>query len=202
MPSPSLRWDGTRYRTPDGRYVSRAAIRRAVEESLGNLTRRTDSLADDLRAGRISLTDFRSELRETIKQTQMMSAEVAHGGRQQMTQADYGRVGQAVRRQYEYLEKWVNEIQAGAPLDNRLEPRAALYLKSARTAYVREEARLMSEKGWLARSVTRSAEHCAQCLAEEAKGLVEPRFIVPPGERTCLGNCRCFLQYERVDSGG
>ena len=184
--------------TETGRLVARAAVRRSIEESLTNVARLTDTLADDLRAGRLSLTEWRVEMRSVIKTSQMMSAEVAHGGRQQMTQADYGRVGQQVRRQYEYLEKWVNEIQAGAPLNNRLEPRAALYLKSARTAYVREEARLMSEKGWLARSVTRPAEHCAECLAEEAKGLVEPRFIVPPGERTCLGNCKCYLQYERA----
>jgi hypothetical protein len=201
MPDP-LVWlpESGRYRDPaTGRYISRAAVRRALEESLVNLERRTDTLQGDLRARRISLTDWRDEMRLTIKQTQMAAHEIAHGGRAQMTQADYGRVGQAVRRQYEYLENWVHEIEAGAPIDGRMEPRAALYLKSGRTAFLQAEQQEMARRGiTLVRNILHASESCAQCIAETAKGLVPISHLSLPGQRTCLGNCRCTLEYEKA----
>lgn len=198
MPRP-LRWNGLRYRDPDtGRYLSRTTVRRALEQSLANLVRRTDALADDLRAGRISLNTWREEMRLTIKQTQMAAAEVANGGRAQMTQADYGRVGQQVRRQYEYLENWVREIQNGSPIDGRIEGRARQYLRAARSSFLALEGERMNERGYFARNVLSPAEHCAECLAETAKGLVPISHLTLPGHRTCRGNCKCFLLYEKV----
>lgn len=196
-----LTWDAEtgRFRdTETGRFLSRAAVRREVDQSLASLTRLTDTLADDLRAGRISLTEWQAEMKDVIKQTQLGTAAIAKGGLDQMTQADFGRVGQRVRTQYQYLDQWVEQIKAGLPVDGRMEPRARQYLRSARSSFLSQEAEDMRERGYLARSVTRPAEHCAECLAEEAKGLVEPQFLVPIGERTCRANCKCVFQYERV----
>lgn len=197
MPEP-LVWDAesARYRdTESGRYISRAAIRGALEESLANLTRRTDALTDDLRAGRISLNEWQDDMKQIVKQVQMAAQEVASGGRAQMTQADYGRVGQKVREQYQYLDRWVEDIKQGGPIS---EGRARQYLRSGRTAFLEAESREMRNRGYLARNVLRSAEHCWQCIAETDKGLVPVEFLTLPGHRVCLGNCRCFLVYEKA----
>lgn len=194
-----LRWTGLQYRDPvTGRYISRTAVRRALEESLGNLTRLTDTLADDLRAGRLSVDAWQAEMKLIIRQTQMAAAEIANGGRAQMTQADYGRVGQQVRVQYAFLDNWVAEIRAGAPVDNRIEGRARQYIRSARTSFLTQEAAVMSQQGFLARNVTRASESCAECLAEQAKGLVPVEQLSMPGTRVCRGNCKCFLVFERA----
>lgn len=198
---PNLTWDAAsgRYRDTDtGQWVSRARVRREVDLSLANLTRMTDTLADDLRAGRISLSEWRASMREAIKQVQLGSTAVAKGGLDQMTQADFGRVGQRIRTEYDHLERWVEQIKAGAPFDQRVESRARQYLRSGRSTYLGLEARDMAERGYLARSVTRPAEHCAECLAEAEKGLVPVDQIVPVGQRTCLSNCKCFLVFERA----
>lgn len=184
--------------TLTGQLISRTQVRQALEESLGNLTRRTDTLADDLRSGRISLTEWRDEMRDTIKQTQMAAAELAKGGRQQMTQADYGRVGQATLRQYQYLENWVQEIQAGAPVDNRMEGRARQYLRAGRTSFLASEAEAMRDRGYLARNVLDARESCAECIAETEKGLVPVGNLSLPGTRVCRGNCKCHLIFERA----
>jgi hypothetical protein len=192
-----LRWTGTQYRHPEsGRYISRAAVRRALEESLANLTRRTDTLADDLRAGRLSLAAWQEEMELTIKQTQMAAAELAHGGRAQMTQADYGLVGQRVRTQYQFLDSWARQISAGQPVDNRMEGRARQYLRAARSSFLALEADAMTERGFgLVRSVLHASESCAECISESQRGYVPVGQMSLPGQRTCLSNCRCTLVY-------
>jgi hypothetical protein len=197
-----LRWTGTRYRSPDGRFISRAAVRRALEESLVNVERLTDTLAADYRAGRISLLDWREEMRGVIKQVTVAAHELAVGGRAQATSADYGRAGQAIRRQYGYLEAWVEQIKAGLPVDGRMEPRAALYLRSAVTAFLEADRLQMQDQGFdVVRSVLHAGESCAQCIAERDKGYVPLAEIVLPGRRTCLGNCNCTLVYARSRTG-
>jgi len=200
MADPALTWDAAtgRYRRSDGRFISRAAVRREVDTSLANVVRLTDTLADDLRAGRISLNQWREEMRAVIKAAQMGPSAIAAGGYDQMTQADFGRVGQRIRREYQYLEQWVEQIKGGLPIDNRMESRSRQYLRSGRTTFLALESQDMADRGFLARSVLRPAEHCAACIAEADKGLVPVDQIVPPGQRTCLSNCRCFLVYERA----
>lgn len=185
-----------RYRLPSGRFVSRLTVRTTFEQSLANLTKLTDSLAGDLRAGRISLNAWLDEMRDIVKQTHMAAAELARGGRAQMTPSDYGRVGQAVRRQYEFLDRWVAEIKDGGSLQT--EGRARQYLRASRSHYLSREAEEMERRGYLARNVLRPGESCAECIAETSKGLVAPRFISPPGTRVCRGNCNCFLAFEKV----
>jgi hypothetical protein len=198
-----IRWTGTRYRDPEtGRFVSRAAIRRALEESLTNLERRTDGLQDDLRAGRISLDAWREEMRLIIKQTHMAALELAAGGRAQTTQAQYGRAGQQIRRQYAYLEAWVEQIKAGLPIDNRMEPRAASYLKSALVAHRTHQRAAFQAQGFdQIRSIRHPGESCAECIAEEARGFVPIGQHVPIGQRQCLNHDNCTEEFRNSQTG-
>jgi hypothetical protein len=198
---PDLRWSPGRGQYRDaatGQWLSRAAVRREVDASLANVTRLSDTLADDLRAGRISLNQWREEMRAVIKHTQMGAAEIANGGRAQMAPQSWGATGQKIRAQYIYLENWVEQLKAGLPVDNRVEGRARQYIRAARTSFIAAEAQDMAAKGWLARNVTTAAESCAECLAEEAKGLVPVNQLSTPGTRICRGACKCFLVYERA----
>ena len=197
-----LRWTGTRYRSPDGRFITRVAVRRALEESLTNLERRTDGLHDDLRAGRISLNDWRDEMRMIIKQTQMAALELSVGGRAQTTQADYGRAGQLIRRQYGFLEAWVEQIKAGLPIDNRMEPRAVSYLKAALVAHRTHQRAAFRAAGFdEIRSIRHPGESCAECIAEEARGFVPIGQHVPIGQRQCLNHDNCTEEYRNSQTG-
>ncbi len=197
-----LRWTGIRYRDPTtGRYITRAAVRTALEDSLTNVERLTESLADDLREGRIGLAEWRSEMRDVIKQVHLMARQVAVGGRAQMTPADNGAVGQAVRQQYRYLEAWTEQIKGGRSL-NELESRSAQYLRSARTSFFKHEASVNEDAGFdEIRSILHEAEHCAECIAEAARDWVPIGSHVPIGERTCRHNDRCTTEYRNSETG-
>lgn len=199
----SVTWDANAFRfRRDGRFIARATVRLELEKSLANLTKLTDSLAGDLRSGRISLMDWRQEMRDIIKVTQMAAHEIASGGREQMTPADYGRVGQRTRVQYEYLEKWTFQIASGRPLGPELESRSRQYLTAGRVAFLAHDQRNMQTRGFdEIRSVLHPAEHCAECIAEAARGFVPIGEHIAIGSRQCLGNDQCTAEYRNSQTG-
>lgn len=196
-----LRWTGTRYRDPDtGRYLTRAQVRRELEQSLVNVSKLTDQLADDLRRDRIPVEVWQTEMQDIIKQTQLFAAALAQGGREQMTQADFGRVGGKLREQYRYLRSWASDIKSG---DAEPQPgRARQYLRAARTAFMAEDRENMEEQGYdEIRTLLHPADHCADCVSEFDRGWIPVWLHIPIGERQCLSNCRCTVEYRKSKKG-
>jgi predicted ABC-type ATPase len=198
----SYRWSEAtrRYIDGRGRFIPNGQALKALEKDLANLNRVTDKLAGDLRAGRISLDAWRAEMMEIIKHTHLGSATLAKGGRAQMQPADYGRVGRIVRDQYGFLESWTQDIVSGAaPLDGRLNSRARLYLKAGRTEYLKGEAKEKAEAGFTEiRSILHPSEHCDVCVAQAEIGWQPIEQMIPIGERTCLANDKCTVEYRKV----
>lgn len=205
MPTTSILWDDAlgRYRDAGtGRMVGRARIRQSLDQSLVNVRRLTDSLAIDLRAGRISLLDWRTEMRDVIKQVTLASHELAVGGRAQMTPADFGAVGRRVRTNYAYLERWVADIASGLPVDGRMEVRAAMYVAHGRVTFAAVQQEQLRHRGFdEIRSILSPAEHCAECIAEAERGFIPIGQEVPIGSRQCLANDKCRVEYRNSRTG-
>lgn len=211
MARPSLTWDARarRYRDARGRFLAPGQALRSLERDLVGLRLRSDQLATDLRSGRISLEAWRIEMKRMVKHVHLGAATIAKGGRQQMTPADYGRVGQRVRAQYAYLEGWVAEIAAGrAPLDGRLTSRARLYLAAGRPTYVAvREADLRragfdEERSVLTLAVSgKPIEHCDQCPIEERKSWQALGTMVPLGDRQCGVSDKCRVEFRNSRTG-
>jgi hypothetical protein len=198
MAVPKLRWDRAngRFRDSQGRFLARSAIRAALDRDLARLNLDVAKLGDDLRAGRISLDQWRQQFRDIIKHVHLGSAAIATGGRAQMTDADLGRVGQIVRIHYQALEGWVQEINAGWVLDGRLASRSRLYVQAGRTTFHAVERDGMATRGFdEERSVLHDAEHCAECVLEAAKGFQPIGQMIPVGSRQCLSNDKCSVEY-------
>lgn len=201
LPPSRYRWSerANRYIDANGRFVSRAFVRAEIDLALEAAQLRLAALAESLRVGGISLDAWIIEMRRAIKQVHLYSAAAARGGWAQMSQADYGRVGTLVREQYGYLENFANEIVDGLILDGRFLRRVALYGSAGRRTFHRVEQlemqlRAMDEE----RSVLNPADHCEECIAEAAKGWVPLGTVIPIGERTCLTNCKCDMDYRRA----
>lgn len=192
-----------RYRGPSGRFIPDGQALRSLEKDLAGLVTTTDQLAAEYRAGRLSLEAWRMEMQDIIKHVAIGSATLAKGGRAQMTPADFGRVGQRVREQYGFLEDWVQQIVSGeAPLDGRLTSRARLYVAAGRPTYVAVRAADVEDAGFdQEHSETRPAEHCDQCLIEEARGWVPIGTLIPIGQRTCKVNDHCLMHYRNSRTG-
>jgi hypothetical protein len=205
MAFPSYTFDAAlqRYRSKStGRLVSTAAIRRSLEVALDNEARRARSLAEQLRNREISLLEWQVQMRSTVKNVQLFSAALAKGGWAQLDQSDFGRVGQRVRFHYEKLDGFVQDIEAGIPFDGRYLNRAELYAKAATPTYhaVRETA--LADKGFdQVRSILHPAEHCEDCIREEAKGWQPIGEMLPIGDRECMVNDQCSVRYRNSVTG-
>lgn len=191
-------WDARakQYRAPNGQFVSRAEIRRVLQQTVSQRSQRMTALSDQLRAGEVSGETWYVEMRQLVKDVHLYNAAAAKGGWAQLGPQDYGRVGRLVREQYKYLNRLADQISKGLPLDGRFIQRAKLYAKAASRTFwalfttVMREADATEEH-----NVLGFAEHCADCLGETARGWVPLGELVPVGARACLGNCECYIEY-------
>lgn len=173
-------------------------MRLALDQAIARKTAELKVLANNLRGGSLSLDSWALRTRELVKDVNLYSAAAAKGGWAQMTAADYGRVGAAVKVQYAYLDRFVGEIYSGMPLDGRFLARAAMYATSGRILYGEIVSDAMEAAGFeRERNKLSPADHCDSCVFETARGWVPIGELIPIGERTCLGNCQCFIEYGR-----
>jgi hypothetical protein len=179
-----------------GRFVSRDTIRLALDDVIADAEVRIRAASEQLRRGAIDLTEWQGVMREEIKSTMLTAEALATGGRRQLTQAEYGRVGAAVRTQYRYLDGFTQAIRDGLPLDGRFLNRAAMYARAARPFYHDEQVALLVETGYAEeRNILHQAEHCGPCVDMSAIGWVAIGTLIPIGARDCLGNDRCTMRY-------
>lgn len=184
-PQPVWTWDTTsrRYReAKTGRYIGAKQMLALRDTYTDRQKLRTDALARQLVDGDITIQQWTLAMREAVKETYLSQYAMAIGGRQTMTQRDFGIIGRALRDQYEYLQKFATDIQTGkytgANLDGilkRMQVRAGMYIESGTEMYERAKG--------------------------EALGV--PRLPHYPGDGStaCLTNCRCSLDWQQVANG-
>jgi hypothetical protein len=208
MAPPTFTFDPVsgRYRGKNGRFIRPKLIRDEVDRVAKASAARTKTLADALRAGRVDLQTWEIGMRQEIKTGHLAAAMAAKGGREQMTPADYGRVGQLVRRQYDYLAGFATEIQDGLPLDGRMTTRAGMYASAARGTYHQVERSEQRARGFdQERNVLGPVEnHCTgrgSCEEETRRGWVPIGDLIPVTGRLCKTNCKCRLVYRNSQTG-
>lgn len=198
-----------RYLDARGRFVSARDVQKALADYLQATTQETNRLGADIRAGRISLDAWRAAMRDHIKAVQLNSARIVKGGREAMTAADNGRVGAIVRREYGFLEQWVDQIKGGWKLDGRLEVRAQQYVNAAVDTFDTLDAEDWLRRGAeglrdvVEKNVLSAAEHCFPNPVRGTQGCMELAALgwvavgtLPPVKsprRTCGRNCQCHI---------
>lgn len=192
-------WNPTTKRYIDsktGRFVGSSQIRAAIDTALQKSTREMAALGEQLRAGQIGLDEWREAMRAEIKAQHLASAAAARGGFAQMSQADYGRVGGQVARQYRYLNGFVEDIKQGLPFDGTFVNRVKLYAQAPRTTYESTARSVADDSGATEeRNVLGFADHCDECVGLTNDGWVEIGTMPPPGRRQCGNNCKCRMAY-------
>ncbi len=182
--------------TIGGKFVARSEVRKALDASLAATSRSMNFLSARLQAGSISLIEWERLMREAIKDAHLYSAALARGGWAQMTQADFGRVGQIVKHQYAYLNRFAAEIESGYKLDGRFKARTEMYMEAGRTTYYHMYDDLQKKLGNTEeRNILHSAEHCSECIEQTDLGWVSIGSLVQIGNRLCLTRCKCDKEY-------
>jgi hypothetical protein len=202
---PSFRFDDIvgRFRGRSGRFIASSTIRGYLDRALDGHGKAISALTEQLRARAITLGQWERAMRTELKHIHLYSATLAKGGRFQLSQADFGRIGRELRDQYDFLRTFADAIASGKqPVDGRLVARAKLYAQSGRSTYHLTERAEMERRGWdLEENVLAASEHCAGCLAETARGKVSIGSLVPIGQRTCRTNDRCRIRYSNSATG-
>jgi hypothetical protein len=196
--NPPFRWNAAaaQYVRANGRFVPRSDVRRAIDAALLAEEKRARSLAEDLRNGRITLDAWRTEMRDLIKTVQTYGAAAAKGGWAQLTQSDYGRIGQIVRSEYGFLEQFAQGIASGRVSLASVQARAVQYALAGRDTYHQTERIAARDAGLTQeRNILHPADHCDQCVAQTARKWVSIGQLIPIGRRTCRRYCRCSLAF-------
>ena len=158
-----------------------------------------------LSSGDINIQDWVTEMRGLIKNTYRAMYELAIGGRENMTQADYGRLGGMLQEQYRYLDRFAAELAEGKLTLPQALNRARMYIESATQAFERARAAGLGitlpqypgdgstqcrancrchwdikdrKEEWACYWRLGQAEHCPDCL--QARDLYNP-YIVSKG---------------------
>jgi len=180
-----------------GRFVSERAVRDGVDRVADLASARLGELTARFRTGEITAVQWQAEMMAQIKQAHISAALAAYGGRDAMTPARWGTVGQLIRREYAFARAFAADVLAGRQRQNgRMDARARLYGQSIRGTYENIRRREVAAAGLrFERNVLHALESCAGCLAASAQGWVPLGTLPPVGSRTCRGNCRCTLAY-------
>lgn len=191
-----------------GKFVPRSAVRDDLDLVLDGITAKMDLASQGLRNGAINLDQWLFEMMDLTKRAHLVSAAAQRGGWAQMTQADFGRVGQIVRREYGYLRNFAEQIASGKqPLDGNIARRARMYGQQARNTFYSFQKVEMERRGFdEERSILNPADHCEGCKSEERKGFRKmdakgKNKMIPIGRRECRSNCKCSVEYRNSSTG-
>jgi hypothetical protein len=188
-----------RYRGNRGHFVSERTVRDVVDGIADAASARMAQASERLLNGEMSLGTWQAEMQATIKLAHVSAAILAHGGAEQMSFSRWGAIGPTVRDQYGFLREFAAQVADGRqPMNGSLPARAKQYGQAARTQFERVRGEGQQERGYqFERNVLSSAEHCSECRAQTARGLVPIGTLVPVGQRICRSNCRCSIWYSR-----
>jgi len=233
MARPKVEWNSKArryaFRTPAGGYsfASEAQVRKIVDADIDVSGARMAKLGSDLKRAAFSFKDgtldqdgynaavneYRNSMAAQIKGAHIGQAMAAVGGADQMTQADFSRVGGLLAKQYRYLENACAEFAAdpdivlgevSGKLD--IETRSASYSESSRFTFERCADIADGENGkpYIVSILEKGAHHCSpkkgkplsSCPAQAALGAVryDDARRIAPGGRACVFRCKCTSQ--------
>lgn len=204
MTAPTLdstyRFDNKTQRWHDsatGRFVPRdnviAEMRVHQEATFSTLERLTNRLYNR----EISLAQWQLGIASELKDAHLAQAMFGAGGRANMGFTEWGRVGQTLREQYAFLDKFAADIAAGRQSQAQALARVKQYGLVSQGSYWNEFAAQNKTKKFNYR--LGPTEHCGPCVARVAGNpyAYEDLQGVPgDGSTPCRGYDACTLEVE------
>jgi hypothetical protein len=176
--------------------VPQATVRNALDASLVRAEARARTYADQLRRGEMSLGQWEQSMRVLVKDVHIFSVAGSVGGWGQLGPAEFGRIGQIVRGQYEFLYQFAGDIASGKQgLGGSFTNRALLYVQAGRTSAEAQQAVSDADAGYDEESnlLDDRARHCDECPELSRLGWVAIGVLPLPGRRECFTRCRCKI---------
>jgi len=189
-----------RYRDERGKFLSQASVQKLVDGRIDKLEASLKRFTRMLSDGSITLDQWQGSVREAIKTAHIQAAIIGHGGKAGMGSAEYGRVGQRLRLEYDFLKNFASDLLGNRVSAPMALARIGLYAQSVRGSYWLGAEIRQQEQGYslMRRILDDQAKHCQDCLRYAARGIVSIGTVPLPGQRCeCGARCRCSVRYFR-----
>lgn len=161
-------------------------------------------LAEQLRSGQITIGQWEASMRSYLRSNYEAAMTLVKGGRDNITQSDWGYEGSLLKKQYAYLNNFAKEMQANPAVwsNKRLDARMNLYKESAYTAMEDMQRRNMQQNGFTRerRVLDPSANNCDDCIEYAGMGWQPIGTLPAIGESVCIVNCKCEFEYDKEDA--
>jgi hypothetical protein len=196
-----------------GRAVKFSLVRDELERIIDDSKLSMRDVTQRLIDGGISLADWQLEMTTYIKDANIAASVSARGGWAQMTQADWGRAGQAIRKQYDYLGNYANQIYDGKqPLNGNALVRSQMYADASRGTFEQSRRKLEETQGGMTQErrllAASDANNCEThgdligCKELAALNWKPINTLPAIGGAPCRTNCRCRFIYRKKGRGG
>lgn len=193
-----------RYRdTRTGRFQSSEAVETVMQQRIDLGTER---LKNYLAAAQdpdshYTMTDWRNAMAVELRNMHVQIAALGAGGTTQLTADDWTKVQDRLRFEYEHLDGFLADIQAGKLSPAQIELRMGMYPDGVWSTYWKTRESAMQNAGatheeWVLDFL---AEHCEDCeeFAREGKQALGHFPACGDGHTKCLNRCRCHKRYYR-----
>ena len=201
-------WDAKSGRYRDEltkKFVSRSVVLKHVERQNGRSKNYMRQQAQKLVDRSISLGQFQATMIEELKRSHIRMALLAAGGKNGVSEREYGVTGAKLREEYKYLNNFVRAIARGELTPNRIIYRAGLYANSSSATFYESEkiSRVRHKKDKILvarRSLDAQSHHCSDCPAYSTNGEWRPveEVVLPKRNCTCHSRCRCKIEYKYI----
>ena len=164
-----------RYRdTKTGRFIGVEKMQSLRNEFMASQQTRIRDSVQSYVDKNITHAQMTDSIKQIIKQTYIDMYMMGAGGRNNMTQADWGSIGGMIRDQHRYLDRLIGQIQRGEISPAQATARLNMYINSANEALWRAIGR----------------------------GLPQTLPAYPgDGSTVCLTNCQCEWEIIETEEG-
>lgn len=180
-----------------GRTVRQAAVRRQLDRVLRGLGQDVRSLSSDpSSADRWALSMI-----DMVKAAALVGSAFAIGGWARLNAREVAFIESHVGQEVDYLNRFADEVDAGrVAQDGRFVRRAMLYASAGWSFYQLNRNQIAGQRGYVEERniLDPGAEHCDSCVGQSSRGWVPIGTLIPIGQRLCLSNCRCYLEYRNA----
>lgn len=212
--SPVFTWDDEvkRFRRR-GRFVSLEDVAKLRDDYLVGEQAINDDLAQRLFNREITISEWVDEMRAKTRRVFTTQYMIAKGGRAQMTQRDWGALGQMLREQYGFINNFATQIANGRYNDDQMQlvaNRMGLYDNASNQAF--ERGSLEKWRGirkflqWVRSNLKDS---CSDCIRLDGQIHTADEYLqagVWPqrGSLACLGIHRgcSLIEVDATESSG
>lgn len=188
----------TRRYVRNGKSIPPDSIRRWVLQTVGQARVRLTTIAEGFVNHR-NTAEWFIKSRGELRAMHTALAMIAQGGRHQMTPKAWGRVGQMIKSEMEYLRQFERDVSKGVVSDAELLARVVNYGEAGYKVYSNMVKQREAEAGMYARRVLDDPDKsCDDCKAAASEEFVPAHEVKEIGDSQCLSLCRCDVEYAEV----